>query len=217
MPQTIVGTGYTTVSNWAWQVDKVDYWGGATVSSGQNWGLGAGAAVTLSNYITGGRNLKADPNNSLFQHEYGHYLQSQSMGWAYLPRVGIPSLMSTMNYDDGNHDFQLYEQDANRRAFTYFNENVDGFYQTATQYRANQSAGVEKGWNFYQNPMDINHIGNGSRRDYYDYYNSTDRALVNSLVLRAKWYDYAGWLGGISGALVVGGGNGVYYNKRRIK
>ncbi|MDR0939582.1 MAG: hypothetical protein LBN29_09605, partial [Mediterranea sp.] len=84
-------------------------------------------------FINGPATLKADPNNSLFQHEYGHYLQSQAMGWAYLSRVGIPSFISASKEDD-MHDFSATEQDANRRAFTYFNENVPGFYQTADDY-----------------------------------------------------------------------------------
>jgi hypothetical protein len=55
------------------------------------------------------------------------------MGWAYLSRVGIPSFISASKEDD-MHDFSATEQDANRRAFTYFNENVPGFYQTADDY-----------------------------------------------------------------------------------
>ncbi len=96
LPQTIAGFEYAHISNLAWQVDHVSYWGGATVSSGNFWG-GKGA-VTLGSFITGSSSLKADLNNSLFQHEYGHYLQSQEMGWGFLPRVGIPSLMSAWKH-----------------------------------------------------------------------------------------------------------------------
>ena len=60
--------------------------------------------------------------------------------------------------------------------------------------------------------MDVYHIGKNSREDYYDYRNSTDMALVNSLSLHAKWYDYLDPLG-----LIIGTGNGLYYNKHRIK
>ena len=97
-----------TTPNGGWQTDKVDYKYGATVLSGNFFG--SGGAVTLGSYVNGSRSLAAGPNNSLFQHEYGHYLQSQKMGWGYLSRVGIPSLMGAANYDDGNHDFQPYEQ-----------------------------------------------------------------------------------------------------------
>jgi RHS repeat-associated protein len=208
LPQTLVGFSYAQVSNLAGQVDKVEYWGGATVSSGHNWGSGA---VTMGSYITGNRNIKADPNNYLFQHEYGHYLQSQEMGPAYLSRVGIPSLMSAF-HKDGNHIYQPFEQDANRRAFLYFNENVEGFYQTEAEYRYNQLNGIEKGWNFYDNPLDVNHIGYFSRWYYYDYKNAAHLELINSLTLKAKWYDYLDPVG-----LFVGIGNGLYYNKHRVK
>ena len=106
--------------------------GGATVMSGNNWGQ---KAVTLSSFIIGDRTISADPNNSVFQHEYGHYLQSQSMGWGYLSRIGIPSLMSADG--SGEHKYQPHEQDANARAFLYFNRHVSGFYQTEAQYDTN--------------------------------------------------------------------------------
>ena len=209
LPQTIVGFVFSHISNWGWQTDKVDYKYGATVLSGNFFG--SGGAVTLGSYINGTRSLAADPNNSLFQHEYGHYLQSQKMGWGYLSRVGIPSLMGAANYDDGNHDFQPYEQDANRRAFNYFNENVKGFYKSFNDRH------LPHGWNFYNNPLDVNHIGISSRYGYSDYNNSNDMDLVNSLSLHAHWYDYVGWLDGTVGALCVGIGNGIYFNKHRIK
>ena len=99
-PQTLVGNLYSNISNWAGQVDNVDYRYGATVLSGNFWG-NKNEAVTIGNYINGSRELKADPNNTLFQHEYGHYLQSQEMGWAYLSRVGFPSLLGSASYNDG--------------------------------------------------------------------------------------------------------------------
>jgi hypothetical protein len=216
LPQTIIGLGFSNISNLAGQVDKVEYKYGTTVLNGNFWGQGDGSAVTLGSYINGGRDLKADPNNSLFQHEYGHYLQSQEMGWGYFSRVGIPSLFSADG--TGNHKYQPFEQDANRRAFMYFNKNVDGFYTSETEYlqqRNNNSYfnGTSKGWNFYSNPLDVNHIGGGSRGRYYDYNKPEHRALVNGLSLSAKWYNYfdpfgiffAGWI------------NNSYYKKHRIK
>ncbi|GHT76109.1 hypothetical protein AGMMS50262_13420 [Bacteroidia bacterium] len=214
LPQTLFGYGFAQISNYAGQVDKVDYWGGATVSSGNNWGSGA---VTMGSFITGNRELKADPNNSLFQHEYGHYLQSQEMGWGYLARVGLPSLMSANG--DGYHKYQPFEQDANRRAFMYFNENVAGFYTYLNLYEEQRDNGsyingTSKGWNFYKNPLDVNHTATSGQ--YYDYYVPSHRTLINSLSLHAKWYDYAGWWIPF-GPIYVGIGNGIYYKKHRIK
>jgi len=121
LPQTIAGNFYSRVSNGLGQVDNVDYWGGATVLNGNFWNRGG--AVTLGSYINGSRSLKADPHNRLFQHEYGHYLQSQSMGWSYFPKIGIPSIMSANhanNHSDYDHSYHPAEQDANARAIEYF-------------------------------------------------------------------------------------------------
>ncbi len=132
------------------------------------------------------------------------------MGWAYFSRIGLPSLMSTTFHNDDNHDFQPYEQDANRRAFMYFNKNVKGFYQTEAQYEYNKDNKIRIGWDFRDNPLDVYHTT--SKNVYYDYYSSSDMSFVNSLSLRAKWYDYLDPLG-----LIVGIGNGLYYNKHRVK
>ncbi len=96
LPQTLAGFIASQTGNLAWQVDEVDYWGGATVLSGNFWG--SGGAITLGSYINGGQNLDADPENILFQHEYGHYLQSQSAGLFYLSKYGIPSALSKGDY-----------------------------------------------------------------------------------------------------------------------
>jgi hypothetical protein len=170
---------FSHTSNLGGQVTKVENYDGATVLTGHYWGQGQNAAITLGSFINGGRGLKADPHNSLFQHEYGHYLQSKDMGWGYLTRVGIPSIFSA-GKDDNNHDFQPFEQDANRRAFNYFNETVEGFYKSEDDKLE------DRGWNFNNNPLDIYHIGKSSRGDYYDYRNSSDMALVNSLTLQTK-------------------------------
>jgi hypothetical protein len=135
------------------------------------------------------------------------------MGWAYLPRIGIPSLMSADG--TGYHKYQPFEQDANRRAFCFFNENVEGFYQTKAEYKYNLSHGIEKGWNFRSNPLDVYHTA--TKNIYYDYYSPSDMSLINSLSLHAKWYDYTSWLGGIPGVLVIGIENGLYYKRHRIK
>ena len=121
LPQTVLGVGYATVSNWAWQVDRVQFYGGATVSSGNHWGQGG--AVALGSFITGGQSLRADPNNVLFQHEYGHYRQSQRWGPIYLFGVGLPSIWSANKArNDPSHIHNNFwaEQNANKRGFEYF-------------------------------------------------------------------------------------------------
>ena len=110
--QTSTGSAIALVANNLTMVDKVDHYGGATtVTYYGDW-----EAFAMGSYIHGGKELAADPKNSLFQHEYGHYLQSQEFGPFYLQRVGIPSIMSKEKY----HNFHNVEQDANIRALNYF-------------------------------------------------------------------------------------------------
>ena len=98
-------------------VDSVEYLHGATVLSTQNdW-----TAFTLSNFIIGGKNLVAENGNELFQHEYGHYLQSEVLGPLYMSKVAIPSLFSKNTLSSPHHNNPA-EQDANIRAFKYFKE-----------------------------------------------------------------------------------------------
>jgi RHS repeat-associated protein len=203
LPQTILGyltTGALVTGN---AVKNVSYWDGATAVETYSSGWGG---FTLGSYITGQRGLYADPNNTLFQHEYGHYLQSQAWGPAYLSRGAIPSLFDTFGRD-GDHKFHPIEQDANMRAFKYFNKNVDGFYQTEEEYRSNTG----KGWNFYNNPLDISGSG---YRDYVDYNNSEQMKLVNALKVTPSFFDYS--TVGIP-SLIYGFRNHVHYNKHKYR
>ncbi|MBA5791790.1 hypothetical protein H1R17_11245 [Flavobacterium sp. xlx-214] len=195
----MVGHFYSNFSNLVWQVDNVDYKYGATVVSGNNWGSGDG--VTLGSFILGDEDLVADPNNSLFQHEYGHYLQSQAMGPAYFQRVGFPSMFSK-----GDHDFHPVEQDANRRAFMYFNKEVGGFYQTADQFRFNIENRVRRGWDFNENPLNVD----GSNREgiYLDYKDFDQFRSLSRLTIRAYWYDYLD-------TFIPAGINTSFYNRGR--
>jgi hypothetical protein len=85
-------------------VESVNYKYGATVlrTRKNDWG-----GITQGSFIVGNNSIEADADNTLFQHEYGHYIQSQSMGWAYYPRAGIPSLVSAQNKDP-NHEHDFY-------------------------------------------------------------------------------------------------------------
>jgi RHS repeat-associated protein len=178
LPQTTIGYSNAHIYNTfglGGGVEAVDYEYGATVISTRgNWG-----GVTMSNVILGDRTIAADANNTLFQHEYGHYLQSQASGGAYLWRYGLPSLLTDAN----SHDFSRPEQDANRRAFLYFNREVAGF-----QNDANQEDG--SGWNFSRNPLDINRNGRLDTPDYVDFTNG-DRSVLRSLRPDARWF--FGW------------------------
>jgi hypothetical protein len=60
------------------------------------------------------------------------------------------------------------------------------------------------------NPLDVHHTA--TRDVYYDYHNPAHRDLINSLSLKAKWYDYLDPFG-----LYIGIGNGLYYRNHRIR
>src|SRR5690606_29462459 len=94
LPQTVGGLGYSLLSNTVGQVERVGYYGGATAVTHNRNSFMMQTGLTLGSYINGNNTLRADPNNSLFQHEYGHYIQSQNFGLFYLSKVGIPSLLS---------------------------------------------------------------------------------------------------------------------------
>jgi len=157
--------------------------------------------------------IEADTNNPLFQHEYGHVLQSRAFGFAYLSRVGIPSAFDNESY--GRHAFHPVEADANRRAFLYFNRNDDGF----------QDDGVGKfndgkGWDFVKNPFPTGvgvqrQISKTDKRqvNYVDFNNNAHTSSLNQLTLRPKWYDYFNPFG----LNEIGTFNAYQYNKNGTK
>jgi hypothetical protein len=156
LPQTIAGYLWSTYRIAIGNVDEVKYYNGATYVINENSPKQNG--VTLGGYININikesydkekyePNGKFTPINSpLFMHEYGHYLQSQEMGWNYLFEVGIPSIKSALKskvisgtdihnpYGITTHNVSWYERDANRRASQYFSlKGVD--WSTSDFYR----------------------------------------------------------------------------------
>lgn len=175
--QSTIGIEYSELANLFGTVKSVNYYDGATVAQSYKnhvW-LGSGTGVTFGNFINGSNEIEANPNNSLFQHEYGHYLQSQIFGNEYLFGYGLPSL-----YGDGkhHHDFNPAEQDANVRAFIYFNKTVIGFNDEIP-------SGDNHGWNFDYNPIDPNHTF--SRNIYWDYNNPSHLGLIKSLIINPNF------------------------------
>ena len=161
-PQAMLGYGFSGIHNLAGGVKSVTYYGGATAVESYSSGWGG---FTLGSYINGNEGLQADPNNSLFQHEYGHYLQSQKFGIFYMQKFAIPSLLDT--WGNGDHHLHFAEQDANSRAFTYFNKHIENY----------------TGWN----PINTI-VGYDWSKPYNDIANQM--ALSNNLS-HIKWYDFA--------------------------
>lgn len=169
LSQTVFGYTAATVQNTMYGVKSVSYYGGATAVENYSGGWGA---FTLGSYIIGNRGLHADPDNVLFLHEYGHYLQSQSFGPFYIQRFGIPSLFDSMRSKESKskhpHNDHPVEQDANIRAYKYFMEHVEGY-------------GI-KNWDFDSNGI----IGYDKSLPYDDSVNQT--ALDRTMGL--SWADY---------------------------
>ncbi len=159
LPQTVIGYTFSAVACALDMVKDVSYYDGATCVEHYSSGWGA---ITIGSYINGQRDIYASPYNSLFQHEYGHYLQSQSSGWFFLQRYGIPSLIDAMknrkndiNKVDENgyipfldpnithHRYHATEQDANRRAFQYFMSNEVGFKTTDWKHQLHPIVGYD--------------------------------------------------------------------------
>ena len=168
-PQTILGWEYAQWCNYDiihGGIKNIEYYDGATVitNNDSDWG-----AVTLGSYICGNSSLKADPNNSLFQHEFGHYLQSQKYGLFYLSRYGIPSGFNCIDWlrGDKKHDNHPAEQDANIRAFEYFNKHIDGYI----------------GWDFINNPI------KGYDNDL-PYNHPQNQVALRNGIMTPAWYNY---------------------------
>ncbi|MDH4474068.1 MAG: hypothetical protein QE487_15780 [Fluviicola sp.] len=203
-PQTAAGfitaQWYNTVLG---KVNTVEYAFGATsLNMNVDW-LG----VTLGNYILADTSIHTQPENAMFQHEYGHYLQSKRMGLAYFVRVGLPAIMSK-----GNHDAHPVEVDCNRRAFLYFN-------RTFPEFQDDSLLSDAKGWNFQFNPFPDS-LNVGAKRQGVSYVNYSDSLQVNRLEqLRVKptFIDYASWIIPPVGPVVVGMIHARRYNKVQLK
>jgi hypothetical protein len=109
------------------RVNDVNYGYGVTAV---DIGLEYGNAITIGNYSAGPHGYKADWRDHLFVHEYGHYVQSQQHGLAYLLTIGIPSLQSailqTQHPNAPQHDDRWFEADASYKGMSYF----DKYYGT---------------------------------------------------------------------------------------
>ncbi|QQR87610.1 MAG: VCBS repeat-containing protein [Flavobacteriales bacterium] len=177
-PQTAFGLGYGLFTNMTSDVNSVETYGGATVINV----TGFSGGVTIGSYITGGTSIKADPSNPLFQHEYGHYLQSKAYGPWYMEKVALPSLISAASSETGTeHGAHPVEQDANRRSFEY----MQGRYE---QYN---------GWNHNSNTI----LVYDATRGYSD---ASNRAALQRAKVSLEWYDFA--ITGFTGGFTLTGG-----------
>jgi hypothetical protein len=143
LPQTLAGLGYSHIRNFSGNVDRVDYFGGATFATNENSDKRDG--ITMGNYIN--MNIRDEItgsfsdyvlNDPMFMHEYGHTIDSRKFGFSYLLVIGNLSLISAWTSKDvitkwkgksvenpnrfERHDIFWTETRANRNAAKYFND-----------------------------------------------------------------------------------------------
>ena len=123
LPQTLVGWLYTVFRAFIGQVDRVDTLGGITFATKEGCSYGMGVSLGTFVDLWAGSWMQGEGasfilGNQICMHEFGHTVDSQRFGWAYLPFIGLPSLMSAMG--KGNHNVFWTEVRANRHAQTYF-------------------------------------------------------------------------------------------------
>ncbi|GHT32430.1 hypothetical protein FACS189434_04170 [Bacteroidia bacterium] len=176
-PQTAIGYGISSVQNYFGGVKSVTHYGGATAVEAYkgDWG-----AFTLSSFVYGQRGLQANPDNSLFQHEYGHYLQSQKAGPTYFMKYAYPSIISAATDEKlgNNHNYFFSEQDANVRAFKYFSKNVEGFNDPG-----DNNAYSNGRWWYSSNPI----IGYNWSKPYDD---PSNQLALSKNIFSSNFLDY---------------------------
>ena len=125
LPQTLVGWLYTLFRALAGQVDRVDTFGGVTFATKKDYKYGLG--VSLGTFVDlwaapwmQGEGFNYILGNQICMHEFGHTADSQRFGWAYLPFVGLPSLLNAIG--KGDHNVFWTEIRANRHAKRYFSK-----------------------------------------------------------------------------------------------
>ena len=153
-----MGLGHTVgqLTNMFNCVERVEYYGGATVLKYNSNDM---TSFSLGCFIHGNNKIEANPSNSLFQHEFGHYLQSRLSGIGFLFAFGIESGFSDWFAND--HRLTYTEIDANRRALKYFsNQYVNyGWIDEEGYYHSSN-------WKWQDNPLERT-SKNGKFKDKY--------------------------------------------------
>lgn len=133
LPQVIIGMLVSFVVILVGKTAAIDFIFGSTVIRFK----GRFGGFTLGHIMVGDSTIKPDPNNGLFQHEFGHVLQSRKCGLIYLTKFALPSLISSWRNKPEQHDRHPVEQDANQRSKTFFTSRH----------------GLEQSWNEKYNPV----------------------------------------------------------------
>ena len=123
LPQTLVGWLYSVGRALTGHIDRVDVLGGITFATklGCNYGMGVSLGTFVDLWAGSWMHGEGEGfvlGNQICMHEFGHTIDSQLFGWAYLPVIGLPSLLSA--FGKGNHNVFWTELRANSQAKNYF-------------------------------------------------------------------------------------------------
>ena len=158
--QTGLGHTLGQIQNTLYGIKSVGYYGGATVIESYSDHFGA---FTLGSFIHGVEGIEANPENSLFQHEFGHYLQSRFHGPAYLLSIALPSLFSAI-ISKNSHTTFYTELFANRRALKYFLDHETDYGQIEKDGYYHSSK-----WIWQDNPLEKGTSNLGTFNDRYKF------------------------------------------------
>jgi hypothetical protein len=124
LPNTIAGNLVSHTINLTSNVERVDYFHGSTAvyrEGESNGAFSLGGYINMTSEDINGNPRSTNYGNSLFIHEYGHYLQEQAVGPLSI-FSGINSALSS-NFgwrSTSTHQETWYEADANARSLRYF-------------------------------------------------------------------------------------------------
>lgn len=144
-PHMILGNGFSHLRN---NFDKVDvsFRNGSTVVNVDNernisWGM------TLGPYINGENIYEA---KDMFEHEYGHTIQSRIIGPFFLAVVAIPSFIGqgieNINPSGHEHGREWYEVWSNQLSYGYYKEH--GYTEIVDGWRNDYLLEQDLGWYF---------------------------------------------------------------------
>lgn len=117
---------------------------------------GGSEAFTIGHYSFGPKDYVADWRDHLFVHEYGHYIQSQYLSFAYFPVIAIPSLLSawfTSDLSGTKHRYRWFEVNASKLGARYFDKRYG---------KRDENGNVVKDENYF----DIDAFVNGTDTEY---------------------------------------------------
>lgn len=120
LPQQALGVLGGNIRNFAGDIRNISHSNGAILieTNSRGWGgFTLGSVIQAQRFTT----IRSD----LYRHEYGHYLQSQRLGPAYLPGIALPSLGSAAFNNYQGHSRFYTERWADRLSERFFDNRTE--------------------------------------------------------------------------------------------